>query len=255
MRQYRWLRLFGLFLWPCVVYADTLRVAAAANMQYAFAALQRAFEVQSGHRVLPSYAASGQLTTQIMHGAPFDVFLSADTDYPAQIERAGLAVQAPQIYAYGKLVLWTRSTQPLPDWSAWLIWLQSTSVRKIAVANPRVAPYGAQAMQVLRQLNLYPLLRNKLVFGESIAQTSQYIDTQAVEVGFSAQAIVAAPDRPRAGQWIAVPDTLYQPLAQAVVVLKQGQQTHPMAVAQFLAFLTSNEAGQLLLRYGYQLPH
>lgn len=237
------------FTLPAV--ADTLTVAVAANMQFAFNDLQTEFKKQTGHELQPVYNSSGKFVAQIMNGAPFDVFLSADMAYPKKLADAGMTTGSPKIYAYGALVLWTMNDLDLGRWKRTLA---GPTVEKIVVANPKTAPYGYQAMRALAQLKLDATLQPKLVFGESISQTNQYISSRVVDAGFTAKSAVLSPQLKGKGKWIDLPTDTYQPIAQGAVILKHGQQTNPALAQQFYDFLFSGKSRAILERYGYLLP-
>lgn len=230
--------------------AETLTVAVAANMQYAFEALAAEFRQQTGITIQAIYGSSGKLSAQIQHGAPYDLFISADTSYPESVERSGLAAQAPRVYAYGKLVLWTMRKLPL---DARLTQLNDPRIQRIALPNPEVAPYGREALRALDAGNLGAALKSKLVYGESIGQAAQYIYTGAVDVGFTALAVVRAPEMQDKGVWVEVDPTLYTPIAQALVLLKSGVARHPQTAPQLMEYLFSPAARAVLSRYGYGL--
>lgn len=230
--------------------ADTLTVAVAANVQYAFDDLQAEFKKETGHDIKPVYSSSGKFAAQIVNGAPFDVFLSADMEYPEKLHKEGFA-SVPKIYAYGALVLWTMKDLNL---SRWQDALAGSAVDKIAVANPRTAPYGRETMKVLAHYKLDGALKNKLVFGESIAQTNQYIHSKAVDAGFTAKSVVLAAEMKDQGKWIELPKDAYEPIAQGIVVLKHGMDTAPKAAQQLHDFVLSPKARAIFERYGYLLP-
>jgi len=231
--------------------AESLTVAVAANVQYAFDDLRMAFKKETGNDVQPVYNSSGKFTAQIMNGAPFDVFLSADMAYPEKLHAAGFAAGAPKVYAYGALVLWTMRDLDLGQWQRVLT---EPVVAKIAVANPKTAPYGAETMNALAHLKLDATLRPKLVFGESIAQTNQYIYSTAAEAGFTAKSVVLSPAMRGKGTWVDLPKDAYRPIAQGVVILQHGQQNHPVLARQFYDFLFSDKSSAIFERYGYLLP-
>ncbi|HJV84350.1 MAG TPA: molybdate ABC transporter substrate-binding protein [Noviherbaspirillum sp.] len=232
-------------------FADTLTVAVAANVQYAFDELQAAFRKDTGHDLKPVFSSSGKLTAQIMSGAPFDVFLSADMDYPEKLHTEGFAAAAPKPYAYGALVLWTMKDLDLGKWQDALT---SPAVSRIAVANPKTAPYGRETMKALAYFRLDTALKDKLVYGESIAQTNQYIHSRAADAGFTAKSVVLSPEMKGQGKWIDVPKAAYRPIAQGIVVLKHGQQGNPKLAQQFQDFVLSAKARAIFERYGYLLP-
>lgn len=234
-----------------VTHADTLAIGVAANLQFVFGALQSAFENQTGHRLQPSFNSSGRLATQIQLGAPFDLFLSADTAFPAQLQQAGHTAGAPAVYAKGVLVLWTLKPLDLVQWQRSLA---SDDVKRIALANPGTAPYGREALRVLDFYGLRPALQSKLVFAESISQTNQYIHSQAVDAGFTAKSVVLSPAMQGKGRWIEVPAEAFQPIAQAMVITRYGASHHPRAVRQLHDFLLSAPARAIFAGDGYQLP-
>lgn len=231
--------------------ADTLTVAVAANMQYAFDDLQAAFTKDTGHEIKPVYNSSGKFTAQILNGAPFDVFLSADMEYPEKLHKEGFAAAAPKVYAYGALVLWTMKDIDLGNWQSALA---SPAVGKISVANPKTAPYGRETMKALAHFKLDEALKPKFVFGESISQTNQYIHSRSADAGFTAKSVVVSPEMKGQGKWIDLPRDSYQPIAQGIVVLKHGQQNNAKAAQQFLDFVLSARSRAILERYGYLLP-
>jgi len=245
------LSLVGLTLAMAGAHAGTLTVAVAANVQYAFADLHAAFKKETGHDIKPVYNSSGKFFSQIANGAPFDVFLSADMEYPEKLYKEGHAVAAPKVYAYGALVLWSMKDIDLARWQATL---SSPGVHKIAVANPKTAPYGRETMKALAYFKLDESLKSKLVFGESIAQTNQYIHSGVTEAGFTAKSVVVSPEMQAQGKWVELPRQSYQPIAQGIVVLKHGQQTNDRLAQQFHDFVLSDTARTILQRYGYVLP-
>ncbi len=230
---------------------QTLTVAVAANVKYAFNDLAAEFRKESGIEARGVFGSSGQLTAQIRNGAPFDVLLSADMEYPEALYKEKLAVTAPRVYANGVLVLWTR--KPI-DLGKGILVLADPAVQKIAIANPKLAPYGRGAIHALEQAGLRAIVEPKLIYGESIAQTSQYIDTGSADIGFTAKSVVMAPEVTGRGKWVELPKDSYQPIAQGVVVLKHGDVAAPESARKFVAFLFSPAARVIFERYGYLTP-
>jgi len=231
--------------------AETLTVAVAANVQYAFDDLRAAFTKQTGIPVKPIFGSSGKFTAQIQTGAPFDLFVSADMEYPEALHRAGLATSAPRVYAYGTLVLWSMKDI---DLSKGLALLADKGIRKVALPNPQVAPYGREALRALQSAKLAEIVGPKLVYGESIGQASQYIYSGIVDAGFTAKSVVLSPEMQGKGKWVEVDPRLYTPIAQGAVILKQGQAAHPKEAQLFFDFLFSGQARAIFTRYGYRLP-
>jgi molybdate transport system substrate-binding protein len=235
---------------PLVV-ADTLTVAVAANVQYTFYELQAEFKRETGHDLKPVFNSSGKFAAQIMNGAPFDVFLSADMEYPEKLYKEGFTAAAPKVYAYGALVLWTMNGLDLKNWQATLT---LPVVKKIAIANPKTAPYGRETVRSLNALKLSEVLSPKFVYAESIAQANQYIHSKAADAGFTAKSVVLSPEMKGRGTWVELPKGSYRPIAQGAVVLKHGQQTNPKLSQQFHDFLYAEKARTILLLHGYLLP-
>ncbi|WP_230405301.1 molybdate ABC transporter substrate-binding protein [Undibacterium rugosum] len=233
------------------VQAETLSVAVAANVQFVFDDLKAAFKQDTGHELQASFNSSGKFVAQISNGAPFDVFLSADMEFPEKLHKDGYAMQAPKVYAYGALVLWTMKDLDLQQWQAAL---QQARVSKIAMANPKTAPYGREAMRVLSAYQLEQSLQPRLVFAESIAQTNQYIHSGVADLGFTAKSVVLSPEMKGQGKWLELPRDVYQPIAQGAVILKHGKEQHAAVSQQFYDFIYSAKARAIFARYGYILP-
>jgi molybdate transport system substrate-binding protein len=232
-------------------HAEPLTVAVAANVKFVFDELKAEFKKSSGIEVNGVFASSGKINAQIKSGAPYDVFMSADMEFPQALHREGYAVDAPRVYARGVLVLWT--LQPL-DLKQGLAVLTNPAVKKVAMANPRLAPYGLEAMHALEYFKLRASVEPKLIYGESISQVNQYIDIQAVEIGFTAKSVVLAPQMQGRGKWIEVPRESYQPIEQGIVLLKHGNETNAPAARQFMDFMASAKARGILEKFGYLLP-
>jgi len=225
--------------------AQKLRIAVAANAQFVVEKLQAEFERQTRIELEPIVNSSGKLTAQIQQGAPFDVFLSADMTYPNALYQSGQATTKPAVYAYGVLVLWASKDL---DVSKGLALLTSDQVRKIAVANPKTAPYGAAATEVLTRQQLLGKLQPKIVYGESIAQVNQYLVSGAVDAGFTAKSVVLEPSLQGKGNWAPVKGAA--PIPQGVVLLKGASAN----ARRFYDFLFSPPARAIFQQYGYQLP-
>lgn len=254
MKSYPRFLLALLFVACVAAHADPLTVAVAANAEYVFNDLAAEFKKESGQDLKPIIGSSGKFVTQIMNGAPYDVFLSADMEFPEKLYKDGYAVAAPKAYARGALVVWTMKDLDLRTWQSTMNTASGANVIKIAVANPQTAPYGRETMKALAKVKLDQSLASKLVFGESIAQTNQYIFSAVADMGFTAKSVVLSPDMKGKGKWIEVPRDLYDPIAQGVVILKHGQETNPKAAQEFYTFLYSEKARTILERYGYLLP-
>ncbi|HYW95467.1 MAG TPA: molybdate ABC transporter substrate-binding protein [Bacteroidales bacterium] len=227
---------------------EGLMIATAANMQFAMKELVAIFTLETGVKCHLILSSSGKLTAQIKEGAPYDLFVSADVKYPMELFGAGLADSLPRTYALGKLVLWTMTDTITPSMSA----LTSPSVIHVALANPKTAPYGVAAMQALEQADIFAPVSNKLVYGESIAQTNQFIITRSAEIGFTAMSVVLSPAMNGKGRWSEVDPRAYTPIKQGVVLIKHGRQINPDA-RKFYDFLFSSKAKEILKNFGYSV--
>ena len=250
-KPHRFVAAMLLLLGIMMAHAEPLTIAVAANVKYAYDELAGEFNKSTGIAVQSVLGATGTLSAQVRNGAPYDVFISADTETPDALFKDGFAAGKPKIYAYGTLVLWTRNKL---DMSLGLALLSDKKIQKIALANPKLAPYGRAAKQTLEQAKLYTAVESKLVYGESIAQTTQFIDSGAADLGFIAKSIVLAPELAGKGHWLEVPKTSYEPIAQAVVVLKHGAETQAQNAQRFVDFLFTPAARKVFAKYGYTLP-
>lgn len=250
MNQLRILALFAALLTGCSKPTDKIVVATAANVQYVMKEIQQEFEKESGKKIEIVVASSGKLTTQIREGAPFDVFVSADTKYPDEIFKNGGSDQKPEVYATGALVLWSKD---IPESDLTLDILTTDKIKKIAIPNPKTAPYGEAAVQALQAQKRYEQTEKKLVYGESIAQTAQYITTGSAEAGFNALSIVLSPEMKGKGQYIIVDSSLYKPIQQAAILLKHSEDSPKKESSeQFYKFLYSRKARAIFKKYGYK---
>ncbi len=233
--------------------AAELVVAAAADLSTALHAISDGYEKKTGVKVQLSFGASGALTQQIQNGAPFDLFFSADMDYPRQLIAGGAADGATLYqYAIGKLVLWVPADSPLDVEHGGLKVLLDPSVKKIAIANPQHAPYGRAAVAAMKHYGLYDQVSDRLVLGENVSQAAQFVESGNAQAGFVALAHATAPAMKGKGKYWEVPAEAYPPLAQGVVVLSHSQ--HKKEAAEFLEYVKTKEAGDLLRKYGFTLP-
>ena len=247
----KYLMIAGLLcLMPFSAMADEITVAAAANLQFTLEEIKAVFEEQTGDHIKVIIGSSGKLTTQIENGAPFDIFMSADVDYPQRLYNDGVTLQEPKIYAYGVLVLCTLNDVNL---SQGVSGLSDSAVKNIAIASPQTAPYGRQAVNAMKYFHLYPSIESKLVYGENIAQVNQFVTTKAVDVGFTAKSVVLAENMKNQGRWVEVDPQSCQPIAQAAVILKSSHSHEPLA-QKFFNFLFSPEVQDIFKKNGYRLP-
>lgn len=244
------LTLLILLVTGCSKPSDKIIVATAANVQYVMQEIKSEFEKETGKQVEIVVSSSGKLTTQIREGAPFDVFVSADTKYPQEIFAQGGADDTPKVYAQGTLVLWSKD---IPAAQLSLDILASDSIKKIALPNPRLAPYGEAALAILEKQNGFAKIKDKLVYGESIAQTAQYISTGSAELGFNALSIVLSPEMKGKGNWVVIDSALYKPIDQAAILLKHSETSPKKDASEaFYQFLYSAKAKSILKKYGYK---
>ncbi len=229
----------------------TLRIAAAADLQPVLPAFIRNFEQSSGVKVEASYASSATLATQILNGAPYDLFLAANLAFPQKVVAANLAIEpAPVAYAQGSLVLWARKgilPRPLTMQS-----LTSPAVRRIAVADPVHAPYGAAAMAAIHSLGLAAALQPKLVFAENIAQAAQFAQSGNADCALISKTIAIASAMRQAGNFVPVPVAAYPPILQGAVVLRNAADKP--AAQDFLHYLQSTAARRQLAASGLEPP-
>ncbi len=252
-----WLRLLVLgfvfcFLVPRALRAQEIAIAAASDLQFAFQELTTQFQKETGQSVKLSFGSSGNFFSQIQNGAPFDLFFSADIDYPKKLEAAGLA-EPGTLYQYtrGKIVLWVVKDSKI-DVRRGLTALLDPNIRKIAIANPQHAPYGRAAVAAMQHENVYEKIQDKLVFGENISQTAQFVESGNADVGILALSLALAPALKEKGKYFEVPASDYPPIEQGCIILKSS---HKKDVArQFLAFLKKPEIVALMRNYGFAVP-
>jgi len=227
----------------------TITVATAANFQQALKALQGPFTRQTGDKLTIVTGSSGALATQIINGAPFDVFLSADTNRPQQLIEKGFADKDTLItYAIGRLTLWSRDKTLIVDNNGPAV-LKAGKFRHLAYANPALAPYGIAAVETLRSLNLFFKLSDKTIRGENISQTFAMLATGAAPIGFIARAQLARPPWSSTGSTWQVPSNLHQPIKQAGIIVKNSK--HKTAARRFMMFLNSDPAKVIIRSFGY----
>jgi molybdate transport system substrate-binding protein len=230
---------------------EKIIVATAANVQFAMRELEQSFEDSAGINVEVVISSSGKLTAQIRQGAPYDLLLSANMKYPQTLYQDGWATTPPEVYALGSLVLWTLKDLELQED---LSFLKDPEIDKIAIANPRNAPYGEQAFRAFDFFDIHESLKSKLIYGENIASTNQYILSRACDVGLTAKSVVLSPEMEGRGQWVEVPGGAYDSIKQGVIITKHGQSEHGAASRRFYDFLFSATAAAIFERYGYSIP-
>ncbi len=240
---------FVLIAMSVSVSGEEITVAAAADLQFALKDVTVRFEQQTGNKVTLIFGSSGNFFSQIQNGAPFDVFFSADLDYPKKLEAAGLA-EPNTLYQYatGKIVLWVSNDSKL-DLSKGLAVLLDPSVKKIAIANPAHAPYGRAAMAALEHEKLSGTLKDKFVLGENVSQTAQFVESGSADAGIIALSLAVAPAMKEKGRYVEVPADFYPALQQGCVVLASSKKK-AVALA-FVEFLKKPETVELLKHSGF----
>jgi len=229
-----------------------IRIAVAANMQFAAEELVATFRDQASPEISIVPGSSGKLTHQLIQGAPFHLFLSADTLYPERLVAAGVAAGPPTVYAQGRLVLWARGEEKRGETLFGLLAEETSG--KIAIPNPATAPYGYQARRALENAGLWEKVAPRLVIGESVAQATQYVQSGNCLLGFTSRSVVMAPALRGKVRWEEVPAELYSPIRQALVATRWGKADQPKLTEAFLRFMASDTAATILRRHGYDLP-
>jgi molybdate transport system substrate-binding protein len=233
---------------PC----GTVTVAAAADLMYAMNEIAANFEKATGCTVRVSTGSSGNFLSQIENGAPFDVFFSADIEYPKKLEAEGLAVTgSTYLYAVGKIVLWVRNDSRL-DISKGLAVLRDPSIQKVAIANPQHAPYGRAAEEALRKSGVYDEVKDRFVLGENISQAAEFVESGNADTGILALSLVLSPGLKEKGRFWRIPENLYAPIQQGVVLVRASQ--NPQGARAFQDYIKTAATAALLERYGFVLP-
>lgn len=246
-----WLCVVGV-VHPAVSTAQSLTIAAASDLQGALPEIVRRFETDTGVGARITFGSSGNFFAQIQNGAPFDVYLSADIDYPRRLEREGLATPGSVYpYATGQIVLWA-STANQALLQQGLHGLTSAAVKKIAIANPDHAPYGRAAVAALKAAGIYGQVQRKLVLGENISQAAQFVQSGNAEVGIIARSITLIPTVMAVGASADIPATTYPPIEQAAAIIKASR--HQDLARRFLDFLKTPGIVEVMRRFGFAPP-
>lgn len=230
--------------------AEKLTIAAAADLKFAMAEVVNKFRAnRPGDQIEVIYGSSGKFFTQIKNGAPFDMFFSADIKYPKTLVKEGLTAGSARPYALGRIVLWSLKPElaktALKD-------LPKAAINKFAIANPKHAPYGLRAKEALEGQGVWAAMEPKLVLGENIAHTAQFIDSGAADAGIVALALVLSPAMQGKGAWTLIPDAWHEPLEQGYVTTQRAA-ANPLA-KDFASYMASEPARVIMRRYGFVLP-
>ena len=237
----------SLWLITNTAYAQTLQVAVAANLQSVIKVLKADYKKKTGVDIEPIVGSSGNLTTQIKNGAPYDLFLSADMSFPETLFKDGLSAKKPVVYALGSLIICSNQDIGFENWDRALM---TNRVKKIAIANAKTAPYGKAAEESLQYKGILTNIKSKIVTGESISQVNTYITTGVVDVGFTTLALVKDPQNKIKLFWKVIDPKTYAPIEQGMVLLKHSVNT-PEA-EKFFQYVLSPDAKKILEEYGYK---
>jgi molybdate transport system substrate-binding protein len=233
--------------------AEELTIAAASDLNFAIKELVAEFEKLTGHHVKLSLGSSGNFYSQIQNGAPFDLYFSADIGYPKKLEAAGLTVPGSLYrYAVGRIVVWTGNESRI-DVAKGFDALREPSIKKIAIANPKHAPYGRAAVAAMEHFKVYDQVKDKLVLGENISQAAQFIESGACDIGIIALSLALAPTMKARGTYWEVPTEAHPPLEQGAVIVKSS--THQESAKQFLEFMKDSQGQEIMKRYGFTSPN
>jgi len=241
-----------IFLFAISSFAGEIRVAVAANVGYAMADLVKKFN-QKNHnvKVVTILGSSGKLYAQIKHGAPYDLFISADMKFPQALYDDGLSIAPPKVYAVGTLICFSKKPR---DFTKGIFVLKDKNIDKIAIANPKTAPYGFAAYEALKHSNIYNKIKSKLVYGETISQTLTYAMSVA-DIGLVAKSSMYSVKMRKYKKGVFffdVDNSLYNPIKQGIVVLKTAKKEDD--AMKFYNFMLSDDAKEILLKYGYNIP-
>ena len=227
---------------------EKVTIVAAANLKIALDSINTVFKIQNPSiNSQITYGASGKLFEQISNSAPFDIFFSADMDYPKKLEEKKLTGSKIKMYATGKLVIWSKKTDPNKNKINSLL---NADIRKIAIGNPATAPYGEKAVESLKYYKIYDKVKSKLVFGENITQATQFITTGNADIGITALSLVLTPNmKKEGGKYYIIPQKSHTPLEQGCVILKKAKGN--ASAVKFYNFISSKKAIAILKYYGY----
>jgi molybdate transport system substrate-binding protein len=239
------------FIFSELCVAQEITVAAAADLQFAMQDVAARFQQETGKTVKLIYGSSGNFFQQIQNGAPFDMFLSANLDYPKKLEAAGLIEPGSYYqYAKGKIVIWVPKESKL-DLSSGIRALLDPSIKKIAVANPQHAPYGQAAVAAMQKEDVYEKVKDKLVLGENISQTASFVVSGSADVGIVALSLALSPNMKDKGRYAEIPGDEYQPIEQACVIISSS--VNKETARRFLAFVKTAAIADVLRSYGFEV--
>jgi molybdate transport system substrate-binding protein len=232
--------------------AEEITIAAASDLNFAFKEIVTEYEKTTGNHVKLTLGSSGNFFAQIQNGAPFDLYFSADIAYPRKLEEAGLTVPGSLYqYAVGRIVLWTGHESRI-DVTKGFETLREPTVKKVAIANPKHAPYGRAAVAAMEYFKVYDQVKDKLVLGENISQAAQFVESGAADVGIIALSLALAPPMQALGHYWEIPADAHPPIEQGAVMLMGGKNQE--SAKAFLSFIQGAEGQTIMKRYGFVVP-
>jgi molybdate transport system substrate-binding protein len=235
-----------------VAVAEEITIAAASDLNFAFRDIVAEYEKTTGNHVRLSLGSSGNFFAQIQNGAPFDLYFSADIAYPRKLEEAALTVPGSLYqYAVGRIVLWAGHESRINVTQGFEV-LREPTVKKVAIANPKHAPYGRAAVAAMEYFKVYDQVKDKLILGENISQAAQFIESGACDIGIIALSLAVAPAMKSKGTYWEIPVEAHSPLDQGAVILKSSKQQE--SAKQFLAFIKGERGQEIMKRYGFTVP-
>ena len=244
----------GALLFTCLVSAQPIgTVAAASDLKFALEEIATQFEKNTGHKLRLIFGSSGNFYSQLLQGAPFHLFMSADESLVFKLDDAGKTIGQGKIYALGRIGIMTPKGSPIkadPSLSGLKIALQNNQVKRFAIANPSHAPYGMRAKEALEHAGLWSQLESKLVFGENVSQAAQFATSGSSQGGIIAYSLALAPQVARLGEFALIPESWHGPLIQRMVLLRDA----PDSAKAFYDYLSTPAAQAIMVRYGFTLP-
>lgn len=234
-------------------FADNTNIAAAADLKFALEEIAQTFEQESGHEIILTFGSSGTFATQIRHGAPFQMFLSADEDYVLKLYSDGYTLDQGTLYAIGRIALLAPASSPLMldgELKGLATLMQQGKLQRFAIANPEHAPYGQRAREALQHVGLWQDIQPKLIFGENVSQAAQFAISGSAEGGIVALSLAKSPQMAKLGRYAVIPAEWHTPLKQRMVLLKGADAT----AQAFYTYLQQPAARAVLRRYGFTLP-
>lgn len=235
---------------PLFAHAEKVTIAAAADLKFAMDEIVSTFQYQHpADQIEVIYGSSGKFHTQIQQGAPYDLYFSADIAFPRKLAKAGFASSEVKPYAFGRIVLWSASIDAS---KMTLESLLDPKIARIAIANPKHAPYGKRAEEALRSSGIWEKIEPKLVYGENIAHTAQFVQTGNAQAGIIALSLAVNPELASQGAYWLIPDTLHEPLEQGFIITKRAEENQ--IAKQFADYMTSKSARAVMTKYGFVLP-